>query len=231
MVQDGQQRLVCQRPPRSSVRKASRKRLTCLSTMSGEKPRTRRAPGSTLGSGKQGCLRTHLMTQQASHPSDVKWACQALTPPDLDISAYPKRRSADRAPQPWASHPSTRAGTLEGTRDVGSALLQAPIGAGLSITPEPRLCPFSHKGPSLSDPGGGRPPNAGRGDQNPPLAPHSLFLLSPATVPLQVRTASFQETGAGAFLRAEWAVWDPCPGLSWGLGGGLARQHPPGGQQ
>lgn len=93
MVQDGQQQLVCQRPPRSSVRKASRKRLTCLSTMSGEKPRTRRAPGSTLGSGKQGCLRTHLMTQQASHPSDIKWACQALTPPDLDISAYPKRGS------------------------------------------------------------------------------------------------------------------------------------------
>lgn len=29
----------------------------CLSTMTGEKPRTRRAPGSTLGSGRQGGFR------------------------------------------------------------------------------------------------------------------------------------------------------------------------------
>ena len=98
---------VSQRPPRSSVRKASRKRLTCLSMMTGEKPRTRRAPGSTLGSGRQGGLRTpqegsfsypHSIT--SPHLNDVGFPCQEGLPgaaptQDLDkVSMAGKRRQA-----------------------------------------------------------------------------------------------------------------------------------------
>ena len=103
------------------MRKASRKRLTCLSMMTGEKPRTRRAPGSTLGSGRQRGLRTpqegsfsypHSIT--SPHLNDVGFPCQEGLPgaaPTQDLDKVSMQESDGRhatlshkeAPQVWAS--------------------------------------------------------------------------------------------------------------------------------
>lgn len=71
--------------------------------MTGEKPRTRRVPGSTLGSVRQGNLETRdegAFSQPqgvAPPPRHAEWACLARAPPTLPQQAPCDRKGMELA--------------------------------------------------------------------------------------------------------------------------------------